>query len=90
MAQQQHSLNTGRNLPVATAVGLLLLGSIIASLVYSPVVFAVLAAAMGAMGAMVKGDVPWDQKKFAFLAARAEPVNQIVETAFVFANKALI
>ena len=51
MVQQQHSLNTGRNLPVATAVGLLLLGSIIASLVYSPVVFAVLAAAMGAMGA---------------------------------------
>ena len=42
MAQQQHSLNTGRNLPVATAVGLLLLGSIIASLAYSPVVFAVL------------------------------------------------
>ena len=51
MAQQQHSLNTGRNLPVATAVGLLLLGSIIASLAYSPVVFAVLAAGMGAMGA---------------------------------------
>ncbi|MEN9711607.1 MAG: hypothetical protein RL441_1599, partial [Actinomycetota bacterium] len=42
MARKHRTVNTGRNLPVATAVGLLLLGTIVASLAYNPAVFAFL------------------------------------------------
>ena len=37
---------------------------------------------VGAMGAMVKGDVPWDQKKFAFLAARAAALAPMSREGF--------
>lgn len=51
MAHTPRSVNTGRNLPVATAVGLLLLGLIIASLAFNPAAFAVLAAFIGMFAA---------------------------------------
>ena len=37
---------------------------------------------VGAMGAMVKGDVPWDQKKFAFLAGRAAELAPMAREGF--------
>ena len=37
---------------------------------------------VGAMGAMVKGDVPWDQKKFAFLAARTAALAPMAREGF--------
>lgn len=51
MARKHRTVNTGRNLPVATAVGLLLLGTIVASLAYNPEVFAYLTAAIGVLAA---------------------------------------
>jgi len=44
MATDTHHIDTGRNLPVAFVVGLVLLGSIIASLAFNPVFFALLAS----------------------------------------------
>ena len=37
---------------------------------------------VGAMGAMVKGDAAWDQKKFAFLAARAAALAPMAREGF--------
>ena len=51
MTRKHRTVNTGRNLPVATAVGLLLLGTIVASLAYNPEVFAYLTAAIGVLAA---------------------------------------
>lgn len=51
MARKHRTVNTGRNLPVATVVGLLLLGTIVVSLAFNPEVFAFLAAGIGVLAA---------------------------------------
>ncbi len=51
MMSSSKTINTGRNLPVATVVGLAMMASIIASLAFFPALFAALAAFMGAMAA---------------------------------------
>ena len=42
-----HKVNTGRNLPLATAVGLALLGGLVASLWFNRWAFALVAAVVG-------------------------------------------
>ena len=51
MMSESKTINTGRNLPVATVVGLAMMAAIIGSLALYPVLFAALAAGMGAMAA---------------------------------------
>lgn len=51
MMSSSKTINTGRNLPVATVVGLAMMAAIVGSLYYAPLVFACLAAFMGAMAA---------------------------------------
>lgn len=37
---------------------------------------------VGAMGAMVKGEMPWNQERFAFLAARAAALSPMAREGF--------